>query len=71
MFKRMVRRRGSQRTIVAIGHSLLTSIYHMLKKHTEYKDLGPEHCTNLNKTNDKKMIKHLEKLGYEIKLPAA
>ena len=71
MFKRLVRRRGAQRTIVAIGHSLLTSIYHMLKKHKEYKDLGPDHCTNLNKASEKKIIKQLEKLGYEVKAPAA
>ena len=67
MFKRLVRRRGAQRTIVAVGHSMLTSIYHMLKDHEAYKDLGPDHCTSLNKTNEKKLIKQLERLGYEVK----
>ena len=71
MFKRLVRKRGAQRTIVAVGHSMLTSMYHMLKDHVEYKDLGPDHYTNLNKTSEKKLVKQLERLGYEVKAPAA
>jgi transposase len=71
MFKRLVRKRGAQRTIVAVGHSMLTSIYHMLKDHVAYKDLGPEYYATLNKSNEKKMVKQLERLGYEVKAPAA
>jgi transposase len=66
MFRRLVRRRGPQRAIIAVGHSLLVSIYHMLKKHVEYKDLGPDYYAKLNKTGERKMIRHLEKLGYKI-----
>lgn len=70
MFRRLVRRRGAQRSIVAVGHSLLTSIYHMLKGHLEYKDLGPDYYVKLNKTSEHKMVKHLERLGYKV-TPAA
>ena len=70
MFKRLVRRRGAQRAIVAVGHSILVSIYHMLRDHAEYKDLGQDYYTKLNKIGERKMIKHLERLGY-IVTPAA
>jgi transposase len=66
MFKRLVRRRGAQRTIVAVGHAMLTSIYHMLKDHMEYKDLGADYYTKLNKRGEHKMVKHLEQLGYKV-----
>jgi len=66
MFHRLVRRRGAQRTIVAVGHSILVSIYHMLKNNVEYKDLGPDYYTQQNKSNERKLIKQLERLGYKV-----
>lgn len=69
MFRRLVRRRGAQRTIVAVGHSILVSIYHMLKNNVEYKDLGPDYHTQQNKSNERKLIKQLERLGYKV-MPA-
>lgn len=66
MFKRLIRRRGAQRAIVAVGHSILVSVYHMLRDHVEYKDLGPDYYAKLNKVGERKMIKHLERLGYKV-----
>jgi transposase len=66
MFKRLVRRRGAQRAIVAVGHAILTSIYHMLKNQIEYKDLGPEYYSQLNKTSERKLVKQLERMGYKV-----
>jgi transposase len=68
MFKRLVKRRGVQRTIVAVGHSMLTSIYHMLKGHVEYKDLGPEHYTKNSKQLERTLVKNLERMGYTVTL---
>ena len=36
---------GKQRAIVAIEHSLLTAIWHMLNNNVDYNELGPDHFT--------------------------
>lgn len=38
--RNLMRRRGRKRGLVAVAHSLLLVIYHMLKEGTEYHDLG-------------------------------
>jgi transposase len=38
--RNLMHRRGRKRGLVAVAHSLLTVIYHMLKSGTAYRDLG-------------------------------
>ncbi len=40
-YHRLARREGSKRAIVAVSHSVLTIIYHMLRANQDYHDLGP------------------------------
>jgi hypothetical protein len=41
-YRRMVRRRGKKRAIVAVGNSMLTIIWHLLADPAaRYHDLGP------------------------------
>lgn len=40
--RQLVARRGKKRAIVAVSHSILVIIYHLLKDGTDYKDLGPD-----------------------------
>lgn len=71
-YGRLVKRRGRPRTMTAIGHSLLKTIYNMLKSHTPYQDLGREYYQSVNKAAHKrKLVKSLESLGYEVELKAA
>src|ERR1700710_421357 len=42
-FRRIAARRGKKRALLAVGHSLLCVFYHILKDHTEYKDLGRDY----------------------------
>ena len=71
-FKRLVGRRGKKRALLAVGHSLLVTIYHMLKYHTEYVDLGPEYLERLHDHRRlRKHIKALEILGYKLIAPPA
>jgi transposase len=44
-YYRLAARRGKQRAIVAIEHSLLTAIWHMLVNNLDYHELGPDHFT--------------------------
>ena len=65
-YQRLVVRRGKKRATVAVAHSLLIAIYHVLKG-TEFCDLGAEYYTKFNK--DKKInsyVKQLSKLGVNI-----
>jgi transposase len=68
-FKRLVKRRGKARTILAVGNSMLKAIYHMLKEHTAFKDLGHEYYQSINlSAHKRKLVKGLESLGYKVEL---
>jgi transposase len=69
LFKRLSGRRGAKRAIVAVAHSMVVSIYHMLSKNIPYKDLGPNWYDQVNKEKVvKRSVKRLEKLGYVVQL---
>jgi transposase len=71
-YRRLARRRGKQRAIVAVTNSMLKSIYHMLKTHMPFKELGPEHYHKDQKQLIRTATRTLERLGYNVKLePAA
>jgi hypothetical protein len=55
---------------VAVAHSLLVIIYHLLKKPgTSYRDLGPEYLDKLQSKQLKShLVRRLEGLGYRVSL---
>jgi hypothetical protein len=63
----LMRRRGRKRGLVAVAHSLLVVIYHMLKGGTEYYDLGPDF---LDRLREKYLVrfhlKRLKQLGLSV-----
>jgi transposase len=64
-YDRLVVRRGAKRAKVAVAHSMLIAIYHMLKDGTEFNDLGVDYYIQFNP--EKKINYHLgklEKLGW-------
>ncbi|HBE03063.1 MAG TPA: IS110 family transposase [Spirochaetia bacterium] len=66
-YKRLMPRRGKKRAIVAVGHTILTICYWMLKKNMEYKELGVEYFIRLDPEKHKKYhVKKLEMLGFEV-----
>lgn len=59
--------RGAQKAIVAVGHSMLVTIFHMIRRGTRYQDLGQNyHKLQNRKRILKRRIKELNQLGYEI-----
>src|SRR5215217_4752914 len=42
-FRRLVRRRGVYKAIIAVAHSLLVIIYHMLRDKRPFTDLGADY----------------------------
>jgi transposase len=68
---RIARRRGKLRAIVAVAHSLLVSIYHMLRTHQPYHDLGPDYLEQLDHERlQRQYVRRLEQLGFAVTLTA-
>jgi transposase len=66
---RLARRRGAKRAAMAVGHSQLCAIYHMLKRDTTFTDLGVGYFDKLNGDRLKQqLIAKLERLGCKVKI---
>lgn len=71
-YQRLVVRRGANRATVAVAHSMLIAIYHMLKNNVPFKDLGSDYYTKFNtekKTNY--YLKKLQELGVTVPVSLA
>lgn len=68
-YRRLSVRRGQKRAIVAVAHSVLTAIYHMLSNGEFFKDLGADYYNNFNK--ERKINLLLAKLTKLGRTPAA
>jgi transposase len=68
-FRRLAGKRGKKRALVAVGHSLLVAIYHVLKYGVEYRDLGPDYFDRLEPERLRRyLVKRLQGLGYDVVL---
>jgi transposase len=74
-YRRIARRRGAKRAIVAVGRSILVIVWHLLADPTvRFHDLGPGFYHTRIDTERRKRnhIRQLEALGYKVTLqPAA
>ena len=74
-YRRIARRRGKKRAIVAVGRSILVIVWHLLSDDdTHLHDLGADHFSRHINPDAKKRnhIRQLEALGYTVTLtPAA
>ena len=68
-YRRLAARRGKKRALLAVGHTILVIIYHLLKHHTEYQDLGRDYFDRLDPERLRRyLVKRLEALGHEVTL---
>ncbi|OUL33889.1 IS110 family transposase [Nostoc sp. 106C] len=68
-FRRLAARRGKKRAAVAVAHSILVIAYHLISRQEPYKDLGADYFDKQRPESVKKrLIKRLEKLGYQVNL---
>lgn len=71
-FQRISSHRGKKRAYVAIAHSMLIAIYHILKDGVVFKDLGADYYNQFNKERKiNAYLKKLKALGVEITVAAA
>ena len=70
-YRRIARRRGKKKAIVAVGRSILVIIWHVLSDpDTRYHDLGSDfYDQRINPDRQKRThIRRLEALGYKVTL---
>jgi transposase len=66
-FRRLAARKGKKRAIVAVGHTILIIVFHMLKNHQPYRDLGADYFDRRNAEQLKRaLIRRLERLGLQV-----
>lgn len=65
-YQRICLRRGKNRATLAVAHSILITIYHMIKEDVDFNELGADFYNQFN--TDKKInsyLKKLKELGWE------
>lgn len=68
-YRRFAGRKGPQRAAVVTAHSILDSLYFILRDGAEYQDAGPAFFDQLNKDHIiRQYKKRLEALGYEVEV---
>ena len=71
-YRRLAGRRGKKRAIVAVGHTMLVIIYHMLAKNLDYQELGHDYLDRLQPRRlTTYLVKRLESLGHKVTLAPA
>ena len=68
-YHRLARRRGKEKAAIAVAHSLLVVIYHVLNTGQSYRELGADYFVQLDATRiQRHHVRRLEQLGYNVTL---
>jgi transposase len=68
-FRRISRRRGRNKAAVAVAHSILAAVYHVLSTGKPYTELGVDYFDKLDATRiERSHVRRLEQLGYTVTL---
>jgi transposase len=68
-YKRLTARRGPLRALVAVEHSIITAIWHMLTDNIAYQELGGTYFTQRDPERaTRRAITQLNQLGYTVTL---
>jgi transposase len=68
-FRRLARRRGVYKALVAVAHSVLVIIYHVLRERRPYTDLGADYFERLDTQRLEQIhVRRLNALGYSVTL---
>jgi len=69
LYQRLAARRGKQRAIIAVAHSMMRSVFHMLSRNEAYRELGANYFDERRRhyTVDR-LARRIEHLGYRVSL---
>lgn len=72
-YQHLAARRGKKKAIVAVAHSILRIVWHLLEHDCEYVDLGSRYLEDRDRQQiERRLVRRLEGFGYTVKLePAA
>jgi transposase len=71
-YRRLAARRGRARAAVAVAHSILIIVYHVLTQGTDYRDLGGNYFDERDRQGvERRLVHRLEGLGYTVSLHLA
>lgn len=66
-FHRLVKRLGRKKALVAVAHSLVVIVYHLLAQQRCYEDLGADYFERQgNQAQGRRLVKRLEALGFKV-----
>lgn len=72
-FRRIAKRRGEQRALIAIAHTILVICWHLLVDNTTYTELGTNYLAGKDQPDRRRrhLVNQLEQLGYNVQLTSA
>jgi transposase len=66
-YRRLAKRLGKKKALVAVGHSLLVMVYHVLARQVSYQELGADYFDKQNLEGQRKrLIDRLEATGLKV-----
>lgn len=70
-YHRLARRMGRKKALVAVAHSLLVIVYHVLERRADYRELGGDYfdCRQ-HQTQQQRLIRRLERMGLKVTVEA-
>jgi hypothetical protein len=73
-FWRLAGRIGQRKAAVAVAHSIIVAVWHMLHDNTDFADFGPDYFTRRldPERTQRRLVRQLENLGLTVTVePAA
>jgi len=68
-YRRLAKRRGKKKAIMAVAHSILVIAYHLIQRKEPYRELGGDYFDKRRpEAAAKQFVKRLEQLGYSVVL---
>jgi len=68
-YHRIAARRGKKKALLAVGHSVLVVVYHLLTRQSDYADLGADYFEERDREAvQRRCVRRLERLGYAVSL---
>lgn len=68
-FRRLAARIGRKKAAIAVGHSILVSVWHLLRRGATYRDLGGDYFDERDRQLvERRLVRRLEHLGYRVAL---
>jgi transposase len=71
-YAHLARRRGRKKAQIAVGHSIVVIVYHMLSRKEPYQDLGPDYLDKRHSERlERSLVGRLQRLGFQVTLTPA